>query len=134
MVAYLKVGPQVRAYSDYLKATQEAEKEDSIELPWDPRTQATDIPPKPRATNFFPLRKLKGNQPIPKSPLCIWHIQKKRMLVMMKTKRVMIPAESKELQKSLWYAWQGLLRMSKQTRNTATIVAAQNISSIIAHP
>ena len=33
MVAYLKVGPEVRTYSDYLRATREAEKEDSIELP-----------------------------------------------------------------------------------------------------
>ena len=32
MVAYLKMGLQVRTYSDYLRATQEAEKEDSIEL------------------------------------------------------------------------------------------------------
>ena len=32
MVAYLKVGPQVRMYSDYLRATREAEKEDSMEL------------------------------------------------------------------------------------------------------
>ena len=32
MVAYLKAGLQVRTYSDYLRATQEAEKEDSIEL------------------------------------------------------------------------------------------------------
>ena len=31
MVAYLKVGLQVRTYSDYLRATHEAEKEDSIE-------------------------------------------------------------------------------------------------------
>ena len=33
VVAYLKVGPQVRTYSDYLRATREAEKEDLIELP-----------------------------------------------------------------------------------------------------
>ena len=32
MVAYLKVGPQVRTYLDYLRATREAEKEDLIEL------------------------------------------------------------------------------------------------------
>ena len=32
MVAYLKAGPQVRMYSDYLRATREAEKEDLIEL------------------------------------------------------------------------------------------------------
>ena len=68
MVAYLKEGPQVRAYSDYLRATQEAEKEDSIELPWGPRTQTTDNPLKPRTTSFFPLRKLKGNQHLLKKP------------------------------------------------------------------
>ena len=32
MVAYLKVGPQVRMYSDYLRATSVDEKEDSKEL------------------------------------------------------------------------------------------------------
>ena len=68
MVACLKVGPQVRTYSDYLRATQEAKKEDSIELPQGPKAQATDTPPKPRATSFIPLKKLKGNQPILKKP------------------------------------------------------------------
>ena len=63
MVAYLKVGLQVRTYSDYLRATQEAKKEDSMELPWGPMTQATDTPSKPRTTSFFPMRKLKSNQP-----------------------------------------------------------------------
>ena len=33
MIAYLKAGLQVRTYLDYLRATREAEKEDSIELP-----------------------------------------------------------------------------------------------------
>ena len=68
MVAYLKVGQQVRMYSDYLRAALEAEKEDSIELPWGPRAQTTDGPLKPRTTSFFPLRKLKGNQPLLKKP------------------------------------------------------------------
>ena len=68
MVAYLKVSPQVRTYSDYLRAAREAEKKDSMELTKGPRTQAIDTPPKSRATSFFPLRKLKGNQPIPKKP------------------------------------------------------------------
>ena len=75
MVAYLKVGLQVRTYSDYLRAAHEAKKEDSIELPRGPRTQTTDNPPKPRTTSFFPLRKLKGNQPLlKKSLLYVWHI------------------------------------------------------------
>ena len=66
MVAYLNVGLQVRTYSDYLRDTQEAEKEDSMKLLWGPITQTTNNPPKPRVTSFLPLRKLKGNQPIPK--------------------------------------------------------------------
>ena len=68
MVAYLRVGPQVRTYSDYLRATREAEKEDTFELSQSPRAPATDGPSKPRATSFFPLRKLKGNQPFMKKP------------------------------------------------------------------
>ena len=39
-----------------------------IELSRSSRTQATDGPSKPRATSFFPLRKLKGSQPFPKKP------------------------------------------------------------------
>ena len=74
MVAYLKVGPQVITYSDYLRTTPEAEKEDSIESSHGPRAQTTNNPPKPRTTSFFPLRKLKGNQPLLKSLLFIWHI------------------------------------------------------------
>ena len=45
MVAYLKAGPQVRTYSDYLRAAREAEKEDSIVLPQSSRTQTADGPP-----------------------------------------------------------------------------------------
>ena len=67
MVAYLKVGPQVRTYSDYLRATREAEKEDSIELPRSSRIQTTDGP-------LAPLRKLKGSQQFPQKPT-IWLVQ-----------------------------------------------------------
>ena len=37
-------------------------------LPKGSRTQTGDGPHKPRTTSFFPLRKLKGNQPLPKKP------------------------------------------------------------------
>ena len=79
MVAYLKVGPQVRTYSDYLRATREAKKEDSIELSQTSRTQTTDSPSKPRTTSFFPLRKLKGSQPFPKKPAIHLHNWRKKM-------------------------------------------------------
>ena len=69
MVAYLKAGPQVRTYTDYLRAAREAEKEDSIELSQSPRIQTANGPSKPRTTSFFPLRKLKGNQPFSKKPV-----------------------------------------------------------------
>ena len=68
MVVYLKVGPQVKTYSGYRMATREAEREDSIKLSWSSRIQTPDGPSKPRTTSFFPLRKLKGNQPFPKKP------------------------------------------------------------------
>ena len=72
MVAYLKAGPQVRTYLDYLRATREAEKEDLIELSQSSRTPARDGLSKPRTTSFFPLRKLKGSQPFPKKPaICL---------------------------------------------------------------
>ena len=73
-MAYLKAGPQVRTYSNYLRATRAAEKEDSIKLSWNPRVQASDGLSKPRPTSFFPLRKLKGSQPFPKKP-AIWLVQ-----------------------------------------------------------
>ena len=68
MVTYLKVAPQVRMYSDYLRASREAEKDDLIELLQSSRIQAADGPSKPRTTSFFPLRKLKGSQPLSKKP------------------------------------------------------------------
>ena len=76
MVAYLKVGPQVRTYSDYPRAAREAEKEDSIELSQSFRIQVADGPSKPRTNSFFPLRKLKGNQPLSKKPtICLAHLE-----------------------------------------------------------
>ena len=76
MVAYLKAGPQVRTYSDYLRATREAEKEDSIKLSQSPRVPATDGPSKPRATSFFLLRKMKGSQPFTKKPtICLAQLE-----------------------------------------------------------
>ena len=74
MVAYLNVGPQVRTYSDYLRAAREAEKEDSIKLSKGSRIQTADSPPRAWATSFFPLRKLKGNQPFSKKPT-VWLAQ-----------------------------------------------------------
>ena len=75
-VAYLKVGPEVKTYSDYLRAARGVKKEDSIELFRSPRVLATDGPSKQRATSFFPLRKLKGSQPFTKKPaICLAQLE-----------------------------------------------------------
>ena len=76
LVAYLKVVPQVRMYSDYLRATREVDKEDLIKLSQSSRIQTADGPSKPRTTSFFPLRKLKGNQPLSKKPtVCLAQLE-----------------------------------------------------------
>ena len=71
MVAYLKVGPQVRTYSDYLRAAWEAEKEDFMELPRGQRTQTTDNPPNPWAT-IFPPAETQGQPSHPKGASCLF--------------------------------------------------------------
>ena len=66
MVAYLKAIPHEKTYSDYLQAVREMEKEESMELFQNPCSQVIDNTTKPKATMFFPLQKLKGNQPVSK--------------------------------------------------------------------
>ena len=66
MVAYLKASLQEKTYSDYLWVAREVEKEESMELSRNPWSQAVDNTTKPKATSFFPLQKLKVNQPVSK--------------------------------------------------------------------
>ena len=48
-----------------------------MELPRGLRTQTTNNVPKPWATSFFPLQKLMGNQPNPKTPaMSLTHLEK----------------------------------------------------------
>ena len=68
-----------------------------------------------------------------KSLLFTWHMGRKRMQMMVKTQRVMILVESRGWLQSSWSNWQGQWRIPKQMRNAVTIVAALNISPIIAH-
>ena len=63
----LKPGCMKKTYSEYLQAAREAEKEESMELSWNPWSQVIDNIAKPKTTSFFPLQKLKGNQPVSKT-------------------------------------------------------------------
>ena len=76
MVAYCKAGPHEKTYSNYLWAAREVEKEESMEVSQNPWSQAVDNPAKPKTTNFFPLQKLKGNQPVSKmATVCLVHLE-----------------------------------------------------------
>ena len=67
MVTYLKTSPHEKTYSNYLQAVREAEKEECMELSQNPWSQVIDNTTKPKTTSFFPLQKLKGNQPVSKT-------------------------------------------------------------------
>ena len=133
MVAYLKVGPQVRTYSDYLRATREAEKEDSIELSQNLRIQTADSSSKPRTTSFFPLRKLKGNQSFPKKP-AIWlvHLEEEDADDG-EDQESDDPDGIKGVMEDFMVQLARAVKESKQMRNAATIAAALNILFVIAH-
>ena len=67
--------------------------------------QATDNPPKPRATSFFPQGNSRAASPPQRHQLCIWHIWRKRKPVAVKMERAVTTVESKQLPKSLFCAW-----------------------------
>ena len=76
MVAYLKASQHEKAYSDYLRAVREAEKEESMELSQNPWSQVIDNAAKPKTTSFFPLWKLNGSQPVSKMvAMCVAHLE-----------------------------------------------------------
>ena len=76
MVAYLKASLHKKTYPDYLQAVREVEKEESMELSQNPCSQAIDNTAKPKTTSFFPLQKLKGNQPVSKTAtMCLAHLE-----------------------------------------------------------
>ena len=87
MVAYLKASLHEKTYSNYLQATREAEKEESMELSRNPQSQVVDNATKPKPTSFFPLWKLKGSQPIPKMAIMhLAHLEEKNTEVPDKSK------------------------------------------------
>ena len=76
VVAYLKASLHEKTYSNYLWAAREEEKEESMELSQNPWSQAIDNTAKPKTTSFFPLQKLKGNQPVSKmAAMCLAHLE-----------------------------------------------------------
>ena len=76
MVAYLKGSLHKKTYSNYLWAVRKAEKEESMELSENPWSQVIDNTAKPKTTGFFPLQKLKGNQPVSKTAVvCLLHLE-----------------------------------------------------------
>ena len=76
MVAYLKASLHKKTYSNYLWAAREVEKEESMELSRNPQSQVIDNTATAKTTSFFPLWKLKGNQPVSKTAaVCLVHLE-----------------------------------------------------------
>ena len=133
MVAYLKVAPQVRTYADYLRAIRETEKEDSMELSWSSRIQTADGQSKPRTTNFFTLRKLKGNQPLSRKPAIHLAQLEKEDVDNGEDLESDDPGGIKGVTEEFMVWLARLVKDAQQMRNAVTFVAALNISSAIAH-
>ena len=72
MVAYLKASTNEKTYSNYLWVMREAEKEEVMEPPhiWTANNQN-----KPKVMSFFPLWKLKGNQPVKTPAVWMAHLE-----------------------------------------------------------
>ena len=78
---------------------------------------------------FLPLRKLNGNQPILIKPTVhLAHLEEEDS----SDNEDQESDDPSRVREEFMVCLQGPLRMPKQTKNTATIVATQNISSVIA--
>ena len=67
IVAYLKASPQEKTYSDYLQATREAKKEDSMEPS---QCQTANNTARPKVTSFFPPLEALGDPSLGWGPHC----------------------------------------------------------------
>ena len=72
MVAYLKATPNEKAYSDYLCVAREGEKEEAMDTAC---SHTADSMGKPKVMSFFPLGKLKGNQPMKTPTVSVVHLE-----------------------------------------------------------
>ena len=72
MVAYLEASAKEKTCSDYLCAMWEAEKEESMEAS---HSQTEAMTSKSKTMSFFPLRKLKGNQPTKTPAVQVAHLE-----------------------------------------------------------
>ena len=108
MVAYLKACTNEKAYSDYLWAAREAEKEEVIEPSC---SQTADNTSKPKATSFFPLPLLKGTQPTRTPAVWVAHLEEEGAN-MKEVLRVKTPMALRVWLRSLWYTSLGSERCS----------------------
>ena len=72
MVVYLKASTNEKTYSSYLWAVREAEEEEAMEPSHNQKAVNQN---KPKAMSFFPLWKLKGNQPAKIPAVWVMHLE-----------------------------------------------------------
>ena len=133
MVAYLKGSLHKMTYSNYLRAVREVENEEFMELSQNSQSQVIDNTAKPKSTSFFPLQKLKGNQPASKmAAMCLVHLEEESAEVDEEVE-IKDPDGIMGIRKSSWCTWHGLQRTPKWRRSDAIIAAALSTLSVTAH-
>ena len=79
-----------------------------MQLSQNPQSQVIDNTTKPKATSFFPLQKLKGNQPVPKmATVCLVHLEEEST-EREEEEEIEDPMVSMGLEKSSWCIWHRL--------------------------
>ena len=97
------------------------------------RIQTADGTSKPRTTSFFPLRKPKGNQPLLKRPtICLAQLEEEDANDG-DDQESDVPGGIKGVMEEFMVQLARVVKDAKQMRSAVTIVAALNISSLIAH-
>ena len=130
MVTYWKASPQEKTYSDYLWATREVEKEDSMELS---QNQTTSNTANLRQLASSPCKSSKGPSLQLKHPLYAWCIWKRRVLRRMKKWTVRTLTVLMVSLRNSWCVLWGLWKTPKWKRSAVIIVAVWSTSSVTAH-
>ena len=125
-----KLAPDEKTYSNYLHAAWEAEKEETMEQS---HSHTVGSPAKPKATSFFKLRKLKGNQPAKTPAVQLVHLEEEAPDDEEGTDSENPDGLDGMMQRNSWCASPEPWKMHSKMRNAVIIAGAQIISSGIVY-
>ena len=129
MVAYLKASTKEKTYSDYLWVAREAEKEEALEPSHNWMAYNWN---KPKVMSFFPLQKLKGNQPAKTPAVWVVHLEQDSADKEDSTKSDNPDGIEGVMEEFIVCLAQAVKKLNRM-KNAATTAVAQNILSMSAH-